>query len=73
LAGIDEASAIASDAANQVVRQRAHRTMRPSVPTLAGSMVYWLAQDGQTMSMANRAEPRRSAGVDLLRIMVNSV
>ena len=35
-------------------RQAAQRTMRPSAPICAGSIMYSLAQDGQTMSMANQ-------------------
>jgi hypothetical protein len=32
--------------------------MRPSAPILLGSALYRLAQNGQTMSMANHRQPR---------------
>jgi hypothetical protein len=35
-------------------RQEAHFRRRPSAPNFAGSIVYSLAQEGQTMSMANQ-------------------
>jgi hypothetical protein len=42
-------------------RQLAQRTIRPSGPILSSSMLYLLAQVGQTMSMANQCDnPARS-------------
>ena len=41
----------------KVSRQPAQRTLRPSAGTRAASSTYSLAQDGQTMSMANRSRP----------------
>jgi len=43
-----------SPATKKVSRQAAQRTMRPSAPICAGSIMYSLAQDGQTISMANQ-------------------
>ena len=43
-----------SPATKKVSRQAAQRTMRPSAPICAGSIIYSLAQDGQTISMANQ-------------------
>jgi hypothetical protein len=46
--------------------------MRPSAPILLGSTLYPLAQNGQTMSMANHRQPRRGVHLhDVSAVMVN--
>jgi len=50
-----------SGVTNQVDLQLAQRTVRPSAPSRPGSIMYSLAQDGQTMSMANQPGGMRPA------------